>query len=851
MKKTILCLLLALGLLMLSAAAMAASDPDNYFFDLNEGNITIADGDTPGMVKVTYGNPQTTTAEFDPQEHVITVGGSISPNPLQLSINTTVPVTIIYQVYIGNNSIPNTISIADNADVTLSLTGSANDVSGTLAQPGIELGSGSKLTIQATEHNNILRVYGISKAILGPDDDEPPATVILNSGTVAIIPNSGISGNVNLVINGGQFVANGTTINVNSLIITGGELWAGSDSSTKVTYDGLENNPDSYSNIHYAASILPHSVDNYGELIVFDELTLPVDLTIPAEKKLILASYHDSSLTIPDDRSLTCNGVIYIYTDSTLTNNGTLTIKNYSILTGKMTNTGTLIINDSSLVMCEGLDFGTLNNTGTISGTGFIDPPLTQNQPKFLTIKSIENGTVTLAEVEAGITDAEYSKDGTSWQDSPVFERVDLSAGQTFYARYKANNFFNASGEASITVYPVSLNANGGTIASGKNVGYYIAGQSTPLPTDTDDVKRTGYTFAGWYDNKELTGDPVTAIGANETGKREYWAKWTPDTYTVTLDTNGGTIGSGNLTGYTYGEGATLPTDVKKDNYSFAGWYDNKELTGAPVTAIGATETGEKKYWAKWTPDTYTVTLNTNGGTIGSGNLTGYTYGVGATLPTDVTRAGYAFAGWYDNKELTGDPVTAIGANETGKREYWAKWVIVLTDPDGAVVSGYAAFANRPPVKVPTLVLPEGTTLGGSVMLKYVKVDTTRENTAIYDVYLIDQSGNRVKLPAACTLCLPYPEGLNQSSTSAYRIHILHEMEGGRSEDFDSMSGGLELTPQGLCVRISSLSPFTITWERFPEINLPQTGDSSPLLCWAALLGASCAGLWFLNRRRA
>ncbi|MGN0995677.1 MAG: LPXTG cell wall anchor domain-containing protein [Candidatus Ventricola sp.] len=32
--------------------------------------------------------------------------------------------------------------------------------------------------------------------------------------------------------------------------------------------------------------------------------------------------------------------------------------------------------------------------------------------------------------------------------------------------------------------------------------------------------------------------------------------------------------------------------------------------------------------------------------------------------------------------------------------------------------------------------------------------------------------------------------------------------------------------------------------------DLPQTGDSSSLLGWAALLGACCAGLWFVNRRR-
>ena len=454
---------------------------------------------------------------------------------------------------------------------------------------------------------------------------------------------SGISGNVHLVINGGTFKANGKDINVKNLIVTGGELWAGSDSSTKVTLSKLND----YSNINCDAAILP-DWENSDCFTCFGNLTLPVDLTIPEGVTLeILAG---TMLTIPE-------GV-------------TLTVPERATLA--LPHSATLIVN------------GALN--GILVGSG--------------TVK-----------------------------------------------------------------FAVKLNANGGTI----------------------------------------TGD--------------------------------------SLTYYTYRVGATLPTDVKRTGYEFAGWYANEALTGDAVTEISATDTGKKTFWAKWTPDTYTVALNANGGTIASGNVTGYTYGEGATLPTDVTRTGYTFAGWYDNSALTGDPVTAIGATETGKREYWAKWVIVLTDPDGAVVSGDAAFAKLPPVKVPTLVLPEGTTPGGSVMLKYVKVDTTRENTAVYDIYLVDQDGNRVKLPAACTLCLPYPEGLNQSSASAYRIHILHEMDGGRSEDFDSVSGGLELTPQGLCVRISSLSPFTITWERFPEVNLPQTGDSSRPALWLALGLVSAAAL--------
>ena len=244
--------------------------------------------------------------------------------------------------------------------------------------------------------------------------------------------------------------------------------------------------------------------------------------------------------------------------------------------------------------------------------------------------------------------------------------------------------------------YAVTLHANGGTINSG-NVTEYTYGVGATLPTD---VTRTGYTFKGWYVNESLTGNPVTAIGGAETGNKEYWAKWEANTYTVTLNTNGGTINSGNVTGYTYGVGATLPTadDMTYTGYTFKGWYDNEGLTGFPVTAISDTETGNKEYWAKWEANVYTVTLNTNGGTINSGNVTEYTYGVGATLPTDVTRTGYTFKGWYDNENLTGSPVTAISNTETGNKEYWAKWeantYTVTFDPNGGSVNPVAATTD-------------------------------------------------------------------------------------------------------------------------------------------------------------
>ena len=257
--------------------------------------------------------------------------------------------------------------------------------------------------------------------------------------------------------------------------------------------------------------------------------------------------------------------------------------------------------------------------------------------------------------------------DNENLTGSPVTAIGDTETGnKEYWAKWEANT------------YTVTLNAGGGTINNG-NVTGYTYGVGATLPT-AGDMTYTGHTFKGWYDNENLTGSPVTAIGDTETGNKEYWAKWEANTYTVTLNAGGGTINNGNVTGYTYGVGATLPTagDMTYTGHTFKGWYDNENLTGSPVTAIGDTETGNKEYWAKWEANTYTVTLNAGGGTINNGNVTGYTYGVGATLPTagDMTYTGHTFKGWYDNENLTGSPVTAIGNTETGNKEYWAKWEI-------------------------------------------------------------------------------------------------------------------------------------------------------------------------------
>ena len=62
---------------------------------------------------------------------------------------------------------------------------------------------------------------------------------------------------------------------------------------------------------------------------------------------------------------------------------------------------------------------------------------------------------------------------------------------------------------------------------------------------------------------------------------------------------------------YIYGKELILSNKVEKQGYTFAGWYDNANLTGTAVTKISSTETGDKAFYAKWVKESeYNITLN-------------------------------------------------------------------------------------------------------------------------------------------------------------------------------------------------------------------------------------------------
>ena len=212
----------------------------------------------------------------------------------------------------------------------------------------------------------------------------------------------------------------------------------------------------------------------------------------------------------------------------------------------------------------------------------------------------------------------------------------------------------------------VTLDLNGGKLGGSsdaihiivKNGGEFTAPASGGL---TRPDENTGSYFM-WLDGNGTSYAPGASVPADVT---KLTVQWTAPTYTVTLHANDGTINNGNVTGYTYGVGATLPTDVTRTGYTFKGWYDNEALAGSPVTAISNTETGNKEYWAKWEINQYTVTVKPENG---EADITiTQDYDTPITAPADPTREGYQFNGW--DKEI---PSTMPAENVT----VTAKWVV-------------------------------------------------------------------------------------------------------------------------------------------------------------------------------
>ncbi len=241
--------------------------------------------------------------------------------------------------------------------------------------------------------------------------------------------------------------------------------------------------------------------------------------------------------------------------------------------------------------------------------------------------------------------------------------------------------------------YPVVMqNSDGGTSSASPEEAE--EGTKVELTATPDE----GYHFVEW---QVLSGDVLIENNSFIMPAAEVCiqAVFEADTYTVTLNANGGTINSGDVTSYTYGVGAVLPTadNMAYTGHTFNGWYEDSSFSGSPVTAISATDTGDKTFYAKWVPvkpgaQSYTVLVSANpeaGGTVsGGGTYTENTY----VTVTAAAKEGYRFVKWTEDGSAVSDSadyaftvtadrtLTAVFEKETSDERHEGLWVSGMQD---------------------------------------------------------------------------------------------------------------------------------------------------------------------------
>lgn len=164
----------------------------------------------------------------------------------------------------------------------------------------------------------------------------------------------------------------------------------------------------------------------------------------------------------------------------------------------------------------------------------------------------------------------------------------------------------------------------------------------------------------------------------------------------VTYDANGGTTSCTNTTTDKTEDYTVCSTPPTRDYYTFAGWLcsaDSKTYAASatiPAAAIDADFT----LTAQWTPVTYNISYELDGGTNNVGNPATYNVTTATITLQDPTKGHDRFDGWYDNGSFTGDPITSIPLGSHGNITLYAQWVTrheIIFDADGVTTTIYRA----------------------------------------------------------------------------------------------------------------------------------------------------------------
>ncbi len=270
-----------------------------------------------------------------------------------------------------------------------------------------------------------------------------------------------------------------------------------------------------------------------------------------------------------------------------------------------------------------------------------------------------------------------YSFQG--WYTDKKFKKkvTAVSGGnKTVYAKWSVNK------------YNIAFNGNGST--SGKMKKLTNISYTANKALTANAFKKKGYSFQGWNTKKDGSGTAyankakVKSLSAKNKATVTLYAQWKIINYKITYNLNGGTNSENNPATYTVKDYVSLAKPAR-EHYVFAGWYSDKKYK-KKVTAIGAGSTGNRTFYAKWTPNKYKIYFVKNGATSGKmSSMTGIAFNVTKTLTGNgFSRKGYKFIGWNTVQNPTEENPGIVYANKAKVKG--------LSMENGATVKLYAQW---------------------------------------------------------------------------------------------------------------------------------------------------------------
>ena len=289
------------------------------------------------------------------------------------------------------------------------------------------------------------------------------------------------------------------------------------------------------------------------------------------------------------------------------------------------------------------------------------------SKPRTYTINDTKNGNLSI--YNPTFASSEYEFVGWYWDKNYTQRTTNIPKGAfgdtTLYGKM-------------LKKYTIEYELNGGTKANSRTS--YTSETATFALGVAEG--REGYSFAGWFDNEDLSGVAVTEIPQGSTGDKKFYAKWIPNTYTVTYDA--GEFGDGSIAAGTKTHDVDFELSAEtftRTGYTQEGWENaNGDVVSSPYT-----ENADITLYPHWTLDTYTITY-VGAEDLENPNPTSYTVLENDLELLPVAKSGSKFLGWFNGSD---ELVESIPQNSTGDitlTAHWAEFPITVATYGGVTI---------------------------------------------------------------------------------------------------------------------------------------------------------------------